>query len=168
MPFDWSKENIKQTAVVHQEIVISKTFGDLMVKSFSAKINGLDISDSSITVDDFSDENRTVHLVVSQNELLELSEKLKNTSNKIEFAIIPTNNLPLSTVTENGQFKINLSWEPQDIKSGSKITFLFDILDVFLLDRPVSVSYDLSIIYDGKKLFQKNGISTDVRNEHNK
>ena len=168
MPFDWSKENIEQTTVVHQEIVISKTFGDLMVKSFSAKINGLDISDSSITVDDFSDENRTVHLVVSQNELLELSEKLQNTSSKIEFAIIPTNNLPLSTVTENGQFKINLSWEPQDIKSGSKITFLFDILDVFLLDRPVSVSYDLSAIYDGKKLFQKNGISTDIRNEHNK
>ena len=37
-----------------------------------------------------------------------------------------------------------------------------------MLDRPVSVIYDLSIIYDGKKLFQKNGISTDVRNEHNK
>ncbi len=168
MPFDWSKENIEQTAVVHQEIIIPKTFGDLMVKSFSAKINGLDISDSNITVDDFSDENRIVHLVISQNELLELSEKLQNTSSKIEIAIMPINDLPLSTVTENGQFRINLSWEPQDIKSGSKTMFLFDILDVFLLDRPVSVNYDLSIIYDDKKLFQKNGISTDTRNEHNK
>ena len=53
------------------------------------------------------------------------------------------------------------------IESKIKTTFIFDILDVFLLDRPVSVNYALSIIYDGKKLLQKTGISTDLRTEHN-
>ena len=168
VPFDWSKKNIEQISVMHQELIIPKTFGDLMVKSFSANINGLSIGDSVITIDDFSDENRIIHLVLSQNELLQLSEKLQNQSNKIEFAVMPTKkNLPLSTITENGQFRINLSWEPQNIQSGSKTKFLFDIMDIFLLDRPVSVSYDLSIIHDGKKIFQKSGISTDLKTEHN-
>ncbi len=40
-------------------------------------------------------------------------------------------------------------------------------MDIFLLDRPVSVSYDVSIIHDGKKIFQKSGISTDLKTEHN-
>jgi hypothetical protein len=137
-----------------------------MVKGFSAKVNGLDILDSNITVDDFSGENRIIHLVISQKEMLELSQKLQN-SNKIKFDITPKNENLLSTITENGQFKINLSWEPKKIESGIKTTFIFDILDVFLLDKPVSVNYDLSIIYDEKKLLQKNGISTDLRTEHN-
>ena len=102
-------------------------------------INGLDILDSNITVDDFSGENRIVHLVISQEEMLELSQKLQN-SNEIKFDITPKNENLLGTITENGQFKINLSWEPKKIESGIKTTFIFDILDVFLLDKPVSVN----------------------------
>ena len=166
MPFDWSEENMKQVSVIHQELLIPKTFGDLMVKGFLAKVNGLDILDSNITVDDFSDENRIMHLVISQKEMLELSQKLQN-SNKIKFDITPKDENLLSTITENGQFKINLSWEPLKIESGGETTFVFDILDVFLIDRPVSINYDLSIIYDEKKLLQKNGVSTDLRTEHN-
>ena len=166
MPFDWSEENMKQLSVIHQELLIPKTFGDLMVKGFLAKVNGLDILDSNITVDDFSDENRIMHLVISQKEMLELSQKIQN-SNKIKFDITPKDENLLSTITENGQFKINLSWEPLKIESGGETTFVFDILDVFLIDRPVSINYDLSIIYDEKKLLQKNGVSTDLRTEHN-
>ena len=168
IPFNWSKENIEQTSVMHQELIIPKTFGDLMVKSLSANINSLPVPDNVITIDDFSSEYRIVHLVLSQKELLLISEKLQNSNSKMEFAIMPTEeNLPLSTVTGNGQFRINLSWDPQNIESGSKTIFMFDIMDIFLLDRPVSVSYDVSIIHDGEKLFQKSGVSTDSKTEHN-
>tara|TARA_Y100001949_G_scaffold7366_1_gene5410 strand:- start:5277 stop:6803 length:1527 start_codon:yes stop_codon:yes gene_type:complete len=168
MPFDWSKKNIVQTSVIHQELIVPKTFGDLMVNSLSTTINGLQVPDNVITIDDFSDEGRIIHLVLSQNELLRMSEELQNLSNKMEFAIMPSDDdLPLSTITENGQFRINLSWKPQNIESDSKAIFLFDIMDIFLLDRPVSVSYDLSIIHDGKKLFQTSGVSGDSKTEHN-
>ena len=30
MPFEWSINNINQTSVVHEELVIPKTFGDLL------------------------------------------------------------------------------------------------------------------------------------------
>ncbi len=77
-------------------------------------------------------------------------------------------NLPLSTVTGNGQFRIVLDWEPKDVRSDSKMTFYFDIMDVFLKDKPISVSYNLSIVHDGKVLFTQNGISIGSRDEHNK
>ena len=162
MPFDWSEKNILVTSVMHQEIIIPKTFGDLMVKSFSADVNGVQLADSVITIDDFSAQNRVVHLVLNQNDILEISKKMGGLANKIDFSIMPSaDNLPLTTMTENAQFKLNLSWDPQNIESGSTVTFFFDVLDAFLLDRPVSVSYDLSILDDGVRIFQTSGISNN-------
>ena len=40
--------------------------------------------------------------------------------------------------------------------------FYFNILDAFLIDRQVSVSYDLSIFHDGEKIAQASGISADI------
>ena len=77
-------------------------------------------------------------------------------------------NLPLSTVTGNGQFRIDLNWEPQNIESGSKTLFMFDIMDIFLIDKLVSVSYDLSIVYDGEKIFEKSDISSDTKTKQDK
>jgi hypothetical protein len=78
----------------------------------------------------------------------------------MDFSVMPSaDNLPLTTMTENAQFKLNLSWEPQNIESGSTVTFFFDILDAFLLDRPVSASYDLSIFHNGEKIDQASGVS---------
>ena len=61
-----------------------------------------------------------------------------------------------------------LDWEPRKINAGDNIMFRFDILDVFLKDRPVSVSYTLNVIHDGVVLFRENGVSTgskDVQNQ---
>jgi len=162
MPFDWSEKNILATSVMHQEIIIPKTFGDLMVKSLSADVNGVQVPDSVITIDDFSAQNRVAHLILNQNDILEISNKAVGLTNKMDFSIMPSaDNLPLTTMTENAQFKLNLSWEPQNIESGSTVTFFFDILDAFLLDKPVSVSYDLFIFHDDMKIFQTGGVSND-------
>ena len=163
MPFDWSEKNILVTSVMHQEIIIPKTFGDLMVESFSVNVNGLQVSDSVITIDDFSAENRVMHLVLSQNDILELSKKIDGFPNKMDFSVIPSaDNLPLITMTENAQYKLNLSWEPQSIKSGSTTTFYIDILDAFYVDRQVSVRYDLSIFHDGEEIARTSGASADM------
>jgi hypothetical protein len=163
MPFDWSEKNILVTSVMHQEIIIPKTFGDLMVKSFSVNVNGFQVPDGVITIDDFSAENRVAHIVLNQDDILELSKKIDSFSNKMRFSIMPSaDNLPLTTMTENAQFKINLSWEPQSIKSGSTVTFYYEILDAFYVDRQVSVSYDLSIFHDGEEIGQISGFSVDM------
>jgi len=160
MPFDWSEKNILATSVMHQEIIIPKTFGDLIVKSLSADVNGVQVPDSAITIDDFSAQTRVAHLILNQNDILEISNKAVGLTNKMDFSVMPSaDNLPLTTMTENAQFKLNLSWEPQNIESGSTVTFFFDILDAFLLDRPVSVSYNLSILDGDERIFQTSGVS---------
>ena len=160
MPFDWSEKNILVTSVMHQEIIIPKTFGDLIVKSLSADVNGVQVPDSAITIDDFSAQTRVAHLILNQNDILEISNKAVGLTNKMDFSVMPSaDNLPLTTMTENAQFKLNLSWEPQNIESGSTVTFFFDILDAFLLDRPVSVSYNLSILDGDERIFQTSGVS---------
>jgi hypothetical protein len=160
MQFDWSEKNILATSVMHQEIIIPKTFGDLMVKSLSATVNGFQVSESVLTIDDFSAQNRVAHLVLNQNDILEISKKAGGLTNKMDFSVMPSaDNLPLTTMTENAQFKLNLSWEPQNIESGSTVTFFFDVLDAFLLDRPVSVSYNLSILDDDERIYQTSGVS---------
>jgi len=170
MPFDWSEKNILVTSVMHQEIIIPKTFGDLMVKSFSVNVNGFQVPDGVITIDDFSAENRVAHIVLNQNDILELSKKIDGFHNNMHFSIMPSaDNLPLTTMTENAQFKLNLSWSPQNIESGSTATFYFQILDAFLIDRQVAVSYDLSIFHhgtppfhDGEKIADTSGFSVDM------
>jgi len=153
MQFDWSEKNILATSVMHQEIIIPKTFGDLMVKSLSADVNGVQVPDSVITIDDFSAQNRVAHLILNQNDILEISNKAVGLTNKMDFSVMPSaDNLPLTTMTENAQYKLNLSWEPQSIKSGSTTTFYYEILDAFYTDRQVSVSHDLSIFHDGEEI----------------
>jgi len=145
---------------MHQEIIIPKTFGDLMVESFSATVNGFQVSESVLTIDDFSPENRLVHLVLNQNDLLKISNTMSGVPNKMDFSIMPSgDNLPLTTMTENAQFKLNLSWEPQNIQSGSTAVFFFEVFDAFLVDRQVSVNYDLSILDDDDLIFQTSGVS---------
>jgi len=167
MPFDWSFDNINQTTIVHEEIVIPKTFGDLMISKFLIRMNNFKVPEHTITIDDFSEKNRILHVMLNQKDLFLLDSK-QESANEMKFLIKPAeSNLPLATVTGNGQFRISLSWEPVEIKSGSKIVFSFDITDVFLKDRPVAVSYDLSIIHQGKEIFSTSGVSTDSKEKHN-
>jgi len=81
----------------------------------------------------------------------------------MNFSIMPSaDNLPLTTMTENAQFKLNLRWEPQNIKSGSSTTFYYEILDAFYTDRQDSVNHDLSKFHDGEEIGQASIVSADM------
>jgi len=121
------------------------------------------VPDNVITIDDFSPENRVVHLVLNQKYISQLSKKIQDYPSKMYFSTMPSaENLPLTTMTENAQFRLNLSWEPQSIKSGSTTTFYYKILDAFYVDRQVSVRHDLSIFHDGEEIGQISGGSVDM------
>ncbi|RMW35831.1 MAG: peptidase [Nitrosopumilus sp.] len=167
MPFEWSYTNINQTSVVHEELVIPKTFGDLLVSGFTMYVNGVQLSDDVATIDDFFADGRTVHFIVYQKELLKVLEKGSN-ENGMNFVISPDRDYPhLSSVTENGQFRILVFWEPENLKSGSDAKILFDVTDVFLKNKPVSTNYQFSVTQNNKVIYQQSGISTDSREEHN-
>jgi hypothetical protein len=119
MPFDWSESNINQTSVVHEELVIPKKFGDLLVSDFTISINGIKLSEDVVTIDDFFSDERVVHFIIYQKELMNVFENNPN-QNGMDFIIKPDRDYThLSSVTDNGQFKILTSWEPENLKSNS-------------------------------------------------
>ena len=166
MPFDWTEDNIELTSVVHQELVIPKTFGELRVSGFSMYVNGIKLSDSIVSIDDYVPEIRTVHFIVNQQELLRVFET--NKEEGMNFVIRPSQEkAQLSDVTKNGQFRVLASWEPERLESDSVATVTFDIMDVFLKNRPVAVSYGFVVTQDERIIFQQSGFSTDSKDEHN-
>ena len=165
-PFEWNQETIDQTTVIHEEVLISKTFGDLLVAKYVATLNGLDLSESMINIDDFSADDRFIHIVVSQKELQKIFSNNQFSDDLVTIVLKPESDLPLSGVTENGQFKINLWWE-NEIKSNSNVRLNYDILDTFLKDRPISVPYELKLFHNEKEIQKKTGTSTGSKMQSN-
>ncbi|MBS3923096.1 MAG: peptidase [Nitrosarchaeum sp.] len=167
MPFEWSLDNINQTSVVHEELIIPKTFGDLLVSGFSMHVNGIKLSDDIVTIDDFFSEKRVVHFIISQKELQNIYNN-QSPQNGMNFLIKPnSDDIQLSSVTSNGQFRIFVTWEPENLKSNSKATIYFDVIDVFLKNRPIAVNYDFSVTQNDKIIFKQSGISSDSKEKHN-
>ena len=167
MPFEWTLSNINQTSVVHEEIIIPKEFGALLLSGFLMSVNGIELSDNVVNVDDFFTEGRVVHFIIYQKELLNIFENNSN-QNGMNFVIKPDRDYThLSSVTDNGQFRILVSWEPEILESNSDAKIIFDVTDIFLKNKPVSTNYEFSITQDDRLLFEQNGISTDSKTEHN-
>ena len=167
MPFEWSVNNINQTSVVHEEVVIPKMFGDLLVSGFSIYVNGIKLSDDVTTIDDFFSDGRVVHFIINQKELWNVYKHNSN-QNGMNFLIKPnSDDIQLSSVTENGQFRIITSWEPENLQSNSKATIYFDVTDIFLKNRPIAVNYDFSITQNDKIIFKQSGLSSDSKEKHN-
>ncbi len=167
MPFEWNLDNINQTSVVHEELVIPKTFGDLLVSGFSMFVNDVKLSDSIVTIDDFFADRRIVHFIINQQELLKIFNEPVNQEG-MNFLVTPNNNgNQYSSITENGQFRVLVSSEPQNLKSNRDAKINFNIMDVFLKNTPISVSYNFSMTQNGKTIFQQSGTSTDFKEEFN-
>ena len=167
MPFEWSNSNINQTSVVHEEIVIPQEFGDLLVSGFILHVNDIELSSDVVNIDDFFTDERVVHFIIYQKELLKIFENTTN-KNGMNFVITPDRDYThLSSVTENGQFRILVSWEPENLVSGSNAKINFDVTDIFLKNRPVATNYEFSITQGKKTIFEQSGISSDSKEQHN-
>ena len=167
MPFEWTQSNINQTSVVHEELVIPKTFGDLLVSGFTMYVNGVELSQDIVNIDDFFADGIIVHFIIYQKELQNIFENNSN-QNGMDFVITPDRDYPhLSSVTENGQFRILVSWEPENLKSNSNGKIIFDITDIFLKNKPVATNYEFSVTQDESIIYEQSGISTDSKDEHN-
>jgi len=167
MPFDWSFDNINQTSVVHEELVIPKKFGDLLFSGYSMYINDIKISDNIITIDDFFSDRRIVHFIINQNELWNIYNENEN-QNGMKFLVTPNSDkIQYSSITENGQFRILVSSEPENLESNSNVKVNFNVMNVFLKNTPISATYDFSMTQDEKIIHKQSGTSTDSKEKLN-
>ena len=149
MPFDWSNENIQQVSVVHQEIKVPKSFSDFIVTKYDAHVNGVKLNDKAISIDDYSSDERIVHLILYKQDLANVAKLQQNTKPEMDFTVSPSNEtgFPIIQYTRNAQYKVGLSWDPPKIIPGATTKFSFQVLDPYLINKTVdSIDYDFSII----------------------
>src|SRR5438552_2047488 len=161
MPFDWSNTNLRQAIVVHQEIKIPKSFGDFIVTKYDAYVNRIKLPENAIIIDDYSSDDRIVHLILYKQELSDLSKKQHESKPEMDFSLSPSNetSFPIQQFTRNAQYKASLSWDPPKIFPGAPTNFKFQILDPYLFNKTVnSIDYDFSVIEDKNNvIFYKSG-----------
>jgi hypothetical protein len=149
MPFDWSNDNVQQVSVVHQEIKIPKSFSDFIVTKYDAHVNGVKLNDKSISIDDYSSDERIVHLILYKQDLANVAKQQQNQKQEMDYTVSPSNEtgFPIVQYTRNAQYKVSLSWDPPKIFPGSMTKFSFQVLDPYLINKTVdSIGYDFSII----------------------
>ena len=154
MPFRWDASNINETSVVHEELSFDRRFGDLMASQYSVAVNGVEMPGRTVTIDDLTlDGGRIVHIVLNQNDLYYLLGRQARGApdagqGAMRFELEAGARAPLGATTDNGQFKVSVGWKPWDIRPGGDVVFGFNITEVFLRDRAVSASYDVSLVHE--------------------
>ncbi len=166
MPYSWPEHTKEDRFFVHNEILIPKSFGDLRYENFSAYVNGIDQTESVFSVDFLSEKHLQVHLVTMWEQFNDLSEKLSDENNNrpsvLEYLFVPTDpDAPFSSLTSGGRYRINLSWEPEKIVTGSETKFFIEILDIYTKDKPIPTDYHFTVLYGDEEIFHKSDLATD-------
>lgn len=164
MPFDWSEQNISHVPVVHVEVHFPKKFGDFFVPSYTGKVNGVDLFKSSITIDDYSDENeRIIHFILSQDNLKFLKQTQQKTGGdkpeNIKFTLEASDNLvfPMTAMTKNEEIQVDLSWDPTIVEPDKDTKFIFTFRNAKTGETLRNTSYDFIIVQNEKQLYKKSG-----------
>ena len=164
MPFDWNESKMSHVSVVHVETHFPKGFLEFLYPSYLGSVNGIKLFKSSVTVDDYTyDDKRTVHFVLLldhlrylKNEMRELDQPLPD---KIMFKLSASEEakFPLIAYTASEEFKLNLAWDPENIESGVPTNFVFTIRDSYT-DGPLRLSdYTFVIVQNNEEIHRVSG-----------
>ena len=160
MPFDWSEGNINQVSVVHQEFYIPKSFGNLLVTKYMASVNGIELPERAVTIDDYSSDDRIVHIVINKPYLLEMAKMNQNSRHDMLFELQPSSKPSFPIVADSSRYEVELIWDPPDIVSGNNTRFLYKIYDLYTSEsNPAKVTFDFSIVQKDRVIFSQSGTS---------
>jgi hypothetical protein len=96
MPFEWDLDRLNKTNIfVHQEITIPTSNAFASNRSYSATVNGMDIS-KSVMLDNSNSKKDVIHIMLSKNQIIHAADKIsKNGQANIglmKFALRPRGN----------------------------------------------------------------------------
>ncbi len=166
MPFDWSEKQMSHVSVVHVEVHFPKDFAEFLAPSYLGYANGIELFKSSVTIDDYTEEDeRIVHFVLLKDHLRFLKNEMKKLDeplpDNIAFTLLTGDKieLPLIAYTKSEDFKLNLAWDPLMIEPGASTMFIFTIRDG-MTDAPLRNSdYTFVIIQNGKEIHRTSGVA---------
>ena len=164
MPFDWSEKQMSHVNVVHVETHFPKEFIEFLAPSYSGYVNGIKLFKSSVSVDDYTeDDERIVHFVLLQDHLRYLKNEMKKDLSEYPENMIFTISMskdkafPLEAYTKSEDFKVNLSWDPMNVEPGVDTNFIFTIRDGRTNEPLRSSDYTFVIIQNGEEIHRVSG-----------
>ena len=166
MPFDWSEKQMSHVSVVHVESHFPKTFLEFFSPSYSGYVNGIELFKSSVSVDDYTEEDeRIVHFVLLQDHLRFLKNEMKKNDQPLPDNIVFTLSLsdgiafPLEAYTKSEDFKINLSWDPLEVQPEIPTNFIFTIRDGRTNEPLRNSDYTFVLIQNGNEIYRTTGLA---------
>ena len=166
MPFDWNQD-LEQLSVVHEEVRISKGFSEFLHTKYEVKVNDVQLKDTDVTIDDYSADGRTVHIVLTQKGLQEIREQaMQESTSQMFFELGPSNDvgLPLEATTPDMNYRVWLSWEPKIIKAGEDVTFFLKTDELFSDKSKKNIEYNVKISSDENQIYNEH-VSGSVNTE---
>lgn len=164
MPFDWGEGRMSHIPVVHEEVRFSKDFAEFFSPGYVGTANGIELFDSSVVIDDYTEEgDRIVHFVLLQDHLRYLKNEMKGSGGPLpdsivfELASSDEVRFPLSAFTRGEDFEVNLSWDPVDLEPGADVNFVFTIRDGATGDPLRDSSYQFVILQGGEEVHRASG-----------
>lgn len=164
MPFNWNEKIISHVPVIHEEVHFPKNFTAFLAPSYTGKINGIDLFKSNVIIDDYTKEDeRIVHFILLQDHLQYLKQKQKkisdNLPNYMLFTLEANDKVefPMSAMTRDGKFQVDLSWDPIDIEPNKNSKFIFTIRDGNTGQPLRQSTYDFVILQNNVEIYKTSG-----------
>jgi len=164
LPFDWSEKTISHIPLVHEEVHFPKNFDEFLSPSYVGTVNGVDLFKSSVTVDDYTeDDERIVHLMLLSDHLKFLKNEQKKSGmelpDNLVFTLTASSKVvfPIIAMTKNEEIQVDLSWEPTNIEPDINTIFIFTIRDGATGNTLRNSSYDFVIIQSGQEVYRASG-----------
>ena len=164
MPFDWSEEHLSHIPTVRVEVYLTEDFVGSSSPRYIGHANGIELSGSSIIVDDHTEEDkRIIHLILSQDHLRHLKNEITGSGDPIPDNIVFTlsasgkTGLPLTAYTKGGDYQVVLSWNPIEIEPGIVTDFIFSIRNGVTGEPLKNSNYAFVIIQNGEESHRVSG-----------
>ncbi len=162
LPFDFAEKNISHTNVIHAEVMFPKDFIEFLAPHYFGTANGIDLFKASVFVDDYSEEeNRIVHFILLKDHLRHLKTQLNKIDselpNKIELTLSRGEELqfPLKTLTLSEEFRVDLSWDPKEIKPNVPVKFIYTFRNPVDLGPIRNSDYTFTLLQNGQEIFSR-------------
>jgi hypothetical protein len=158
MPFNWNVNFLSQVPLVHEEVQIPRHFSELMTNGYIGTVNGVELSNREVLIDDYSyEEIRTVHFVVPKDRLIEIAQKQRPQEPIALFTLAPRDipRFPLEILSGKEKFLLQISWSPAVMEPGKSTKFIVTVRDPKTLDTLNHATADFVLLKDGKELLRK-------------